>query len=313
MTVGAGGFLPIRTVPSIQADKVSLQYESCGNPADPPILLVMGLGMQLIMWPEPLCEMLAAKGFHVVRFDNRDVGLSSHLDHLGSPNIAVATLKYLLRLPLRADYLIDDMARDTAALLDALRIPRAHVVGVSMGGMIAQNLAASAPTKVASLTSIMSTTGKRSLPRPTSKARRALLRAPAKPGDVEGATRRLMSVLRDIGSQTHPPEPGYLREMCERHVRRSYDPAGVARQLIAIAASGDRTAAVRRIQAPTLGLHGDEDPLVRPACGEETARVIRDAGGNAKLEIIRGMGHDLPIPLLPQLAQRITEQCLRHS
>jgi pimeloyl-ACP methyl ester carboxylesterase len=256
--------------------------------------------------------MLAAKGFYVVRFDNRDVGLSSHLDHLGSPNIALATLKYLLRLPLKADYLIDDMARDAAALLDALGIARAHLVGASMGGMIAQNLAANAPAKVASLTSIMSTTGNRSLPPPTSRARRALLRAPAKPGDVEGATRRLMSVLRDIGSQTHPAEKGYLRELCERHVRRSYDPAGVARQLIAVAASGDRTTVVRRIRVPALVLHGDEDPLLRPGCGEETARVIRDAGGDAKLEIIRGMGHDLPVPLLPQLAERIAEHCLRH-
>ena len=213
---------------------------------------------------------------------------------------------------MKAAYLIDDMARDTAALLDALRIPRAHVVGASMGGMIAQNLAANAPAKVASLTSIMSTTGKRSLPQPTSRARRALLRGPAKPGDVEGATRRLMSVLRDIGSQTHPAEEGYLRDLCEKHVRRSYDPAGVARQLMAVAASGDRTAVVRRIKVPTLVLHGDEDPLVRPACGEETARVIRDAGGDTKLEIIRGMGHDLPVPLLPQLAERIVEHCLAH-
>jgi proline iminopeptidase len=299
-------------VPSIQADKVSLQYEAFGNPADPAIVLVMGLGMQLIMWPERLCEMLVAKGFHVVRFDNRDVGLSSHLDHLGSPNVALATLKYLLRLPLRAAYLVDDMARDTAALLDALGIHRAHMVGASMGGMIAQNLAANAPAKVASLTSIMSTTGKRSLPQPTARARRALLRVPAKRGDVEGATRRLMSVLRDIGSQTHPAEEGYLRDLCERHVRRSYDPAGVTRQLIAIAASGDRTAVVRRIKAPTLVLHGDEDPLLRPPCGEETARVIRDAGGDARLELIRGMGHDLPVPLLPQLAERIAEHCLRH-
>ncbi len=299
-------------MPSIQADKVSLQYESFGDSADPSILLVMGLGMQLIMWPDQLCEMFVAKGFHVVRFDNRDVGLSTHLDHLGVPNIAVATLKYLLRVPLKANYLIDDMARDTAALLDALAIPRAHVVGASMGGMIAQSLAANAPTKVASLTSIMSTTGKRSLPQPTSRARRALLRRPAKIGDVEGATRQLMSVLRDIGSQTHPAAAGYLRHQCERHVRRSYDPAGVARQLMAVVASGDRTAAVRLIKAPTLVLHGDEDPLVRLPCGEETARVIRDAGGDARLEIIRGMGHDLPVPLLPQLAERIAEHCLKH-
>lgn len=299
-------------MPSIQADQVALEYESFGNPADPPIILVMGLGMQMIMWPERLCEMLAEKGFHVVRFDNRDVGLSTHLTHLGVPNIPVATLKYLLRLPLKAPYLIEDMARDTAALMDALGIRRAHLVGASMGGMIAQNLAALAPAKVASLTSIMSTTGKRTLPQPTSKARKALMRGPAKRGDVEGAIVRLMSVLRDIGSQTHPAEEDYLRGICERHVRRAYDPAGVARQLIAVAASGDRTAVVRRIKAPTLVLHGDEDPLVRPGCGEETARVIRDAGADARLEIVRGMGHDLPVPLLPRIAELIVEHCRRH-
>jgi pimeloyl-ACP methyl ester carboxylesterase len=300
-------------VTAIQADGVKLEYESFGSPADPTIVLVMGLGMQLIMWPEALCQLLVAKGFRVVRFDNRDVGLSTHLDHLGAPNVTLATIKYLLRLPLKSGYLIDDMARDTAGLLDALGIARAHVVGASMGGMIAQNLAANAPAKVASLTSIMSTTGKRSLPQPTSQARRALLMPPAKKGDVEGATRRLMHVLRAIGSKTHPAEEGYLRALCERHVRRSYDPAGVARQLVAIAASGDRTKVVRRVKAATLVIHGDEDPLVRPPCGEETACVIRDGGGNASAEIVRGMGHDLPVPLLPQIAELIAAHCRRHN
>jgi len=300
-------------VPAIQADGVKLEYESFGNPADPTIVLVMGLGMQMIMWPDAFCEMLAAKGFRVVRFDNRDAGLSTQLDQHGAPNVALATLKYLLRLPLKSPYLIDDMARDTAALLDALGIARTHVVGASMGGMIAQNLAANAPQKVASLTSIMSTTGKRSLPQPTSQARRALLLPPAKRGDLEAATQRLVSVLRVIGSRTHPAEEGYLRGLCERHVRRAHNPAGVARQLVAIAASGDRTAIVRRIKAPTLVIHGDEDPLVRPACGEETARVIREGGGEARVEVIRGMGHDLPVPLLPELAERIAAHCRRHA
>jgi len=248
-----------------------------------------------------------------VRFDNRDVGLSTHLDQLGAPNVTIATIKFLLRLPIKAPYRIDDMARDTAALFDALGISRAHLVGASMGGMISQNLAANFPPRLASLTSIMSTTGKRSLPPPTSQARRALLQPPAKRGDIEGATRRLMHVLRAIGSRTHPPEEGYLRNLCERHVRRSYDPAGVARQLIAIAASGDRTAAVRRIKAPTLVIHGDEDPLVRPPCGEETARVIREGGGDAHLEMVRGMGHDLPVPLLAQLAELIAAHCRAHA
>ncbi len=292
-------------MPAIQADGVTLEYESFGNPADPVILMIMGLGMQMVLWPDALCEMLAAKGLRVIRFDNRDVGLSTHFDRLGTPRIGLETLKYMLRLPVKAPYLIDDMARDTAGLLDALGIVRAHVVGASMGGMIAQNLAADFPGKVATLTSIMSTTGSRKLPKPTAKARRALLTPPARRGDIEGATRRMVNVLRDIGSVTHPAEEGYLRGLCERQVRRAHNPAGIARQLVAIAASGDRTKVVRRIKAPTLVIHGDEDPLVRPVCGEETARVIREGGGDARVAIVKGMGHDLPVPLLPRIAELI--------
>ena len=271
----------------------------------------MGLGVQMILWPEAFCEMLVAHGFHVVRFDNRDIGLSTSLDHLGTPRIAMEAVKYALHLPLKAPYLIDDMARDTLGLLDALQIQRAHLVGASMGGMIAQNVAAHWPGRVASLTSIMSTTGKRSLPPPTGNARRALMQPTARRGDFEGAVRRMVNVLGTIASTTHPPDPAELRAFCERHVRRSFNPAGATRQLVAIAASGDRTAVVKRIKAPTLVLHGDEDPLVKPACGEETARVIRAGGGDARIQLVRGMGHDLPVPLLPLLADSIAAHCRR--
>jgi pimeloyl-ACP methyl ester carboxylesterase len=186
-------------------------------------------------------------------------------------------------------------------------------VGASMGGMIAQNVAADFPARVATLTSIMSTTGNRKLPGPTAKARRALLTTPARRGDIEGATRRMVSVLRDIGSVTHPAEEGYLRGLCERQVKRAHNPAAVARQLVAIAASGDRTKTVRRIKAPTLVIHGDEDPLIPPAAGEDTARVIREGGGEARVAIVHGMGHDLPVPLLPQIAELIAEHCRRMS
>jgi pimeloyl-ACP methyl ester carboxylesterase len=298
-------------VPAVEANGLRLEYESFGDPAAPPIVLIMGLGVQMILWPDALCEMLAAEGFRVVRFDNRDAGLSTQLDHLGTPRIAWEALKFALHLPLKAPYLIDDMARDTVALLDALGIGRAHLVGASMGGMIAQNVAALAPARVASLTSIMSTTGKRSLPPPQASARKAMLQKPARRGDVEGAVRRMMNVLGTIGSRTHPTPEAALREMSERHVRRRYNPAAAARQLLAIAASGDRSAVVRRIQAPTLVLHGDEDVLLHPACGEETARVIRAAGGDVSLEMVRGMGHDLPAPLLPWIAERIAAHCAR--
>jgi pimeloyl-ACP methyl ester carboxylesterase len=302
-TIGANGST------TIEANGLTLEYESLGNEGDPTILLVMGLGLQMIMWPDAFCETLVAKGFRVVRFDNRDVGLSTQLDHLGTPRIGLEAIKFALHLPLKASYLIADMARDTAALMDALKIGRAHLVGVSMGGMIAQNLAADFPGKVASLTTIMSTTGKRSLPSPTSRARRALLQKPAKRGDVERAARQLMHVLKEIGSRTYPTDEAWLLALCERHVRRRHNPPAVARQLMAIVASGDRTSVVKRIKAPTLVIHGDEDPLVRQACGEETARVIREAGGNVSLEIVRGMGHDLPTPLLESLAERIARHC----
>jgi len=296
-------------MPDAVVDGVSLHYQSLGREDDPPIVLVMGLAMQMIAWPDALCEMLVVRGFRVVRFDNRDIGLSTHLDHLGVPSIALAYLKFLARLPLRAPYLIDDMARDTAGLIDALGLARAHVVGASMGGMIAQNLAARYPGKVASLTSIMSTTGRRSLPQPGWKTRRAILRPPARPGDVEGAVTRMMDILRVIGSRTYPADATSLRELCERHVRRSNHPAGAARQLLAIAASGDRTAVVRTIKAPALIVHGAEDPLVLPACGEDTVRAIRDGGGTARLALIAGMGHDFPLPLIARVADEIAAHC----
>ena len=297
---------------SLQANGITLEYESLGNPGDPAIVLVMGLGVQMILWPDAFCEMLAAKGFRVIRFDNRDVGLSSSLDHLGTPRIALAYLRYMLHLPLKAPYLIDDMARDTAALVEALGLGRAHLVGASMGGMIVQNAAASFPARVASVTSIMSTTGNRKLPPPTSRAMRALMQAPAKPGDVKAAARRLVNVLTAIGSQTYPADPADLLAFCERHAGRAHNPAGQARQFIAIAASGDRSDTIRRIKAPTLVIHGDEDALLLPACGVETARLIRDAGGDATLEVIHGMGHDLPVPLLPRITDLIANHCRAH-
>jgi pimeloyl-ACP methyl ester carboxylesterase len=300
-------------VPTLSADGLTFAYDERGDPAHPPIVLVMGLGMQSVMWPEKFCDLLAQRGFRVLRFDNRDIGLSARLDHLGMPNIAMEAVRYALRRPLKAPYLIEDMARDTRGVLDALGLARAHLVGASMGGMIAQNVAAAAPERVASLTSIMSTTGCRSLPSPSLRAFRALMAPPAPEGDVEGAIQRLMKVLRIIGSRSLPAEEGYLREMCERQVRRSYHPAGAARQLVAIAASGDRTEVVKRIKAPTLVLHGDEDPLLRPACAQATADAVRAGGGEARVEIVRGMGHDLPVPLIPQLVDSIAAHCRAHA
>jgi proline iminopeptidase len=298
-------------LPSLQANGITLEYESLGNPADPAIVLVMGLGVQMILWPDAFCETLAAKGFRVIRFDNRDAGLSSSLDHLGTPRIAIAYLLHMLHLPVKAPYRIDDMARDTVAFVEALGLARAHLVGASMGGMIVQNAAALFPARVASVTSIMSTTGNRKLPPPTSQAMRALMQPPAKPGDVQAAARRLANVLQAIGSKTYPEDPAELLAFCVRHAARAHNPPGQARQLIAIAASGDRSDVIRRIKAPTLVIHGDEDPLLRPECGADTARVIREAGGDVTLEIVHGMGHDLPTQLLQHITELIANHCRR--
>ena len=296
-------------MPNIDANGLSLHYESLGNENDPPILLIMGLAVQMILWPDAFCQMLVNSGFRVIRFDNRDVGLSTKLDHLGVPNVPIEYAKFMLRLPLKSYYLIDDMAADTAALIDALRLKRPHIVGASMGGMIAQNLAANYPDKVSTLTSIMSTTGRRSLPKPTWKTMRAIMQPPAKRDDTQGAINRMVKVFDVISSKTYPPDPTYMREFCTRHIERANYPQGGARQLMAIAASDDRTYTVRKIKAPTLVIHGDEDKLVSPVCGMETAREIVYGGGKAKVSIIKGMAHDFPEPLLRQITEEIVGHC----
>ena len=298
-------------MPDVRVGDLTLSYDSRGRDDHPPIVLVMGLAMQLIVWPDEFCDALVANGFRVIRFDNRDTGLSTHLESLGSPFMALHTLKYFLRIGVDAPYTVDDMAADTAGLIDALGLKRAHVVGASMGGMIAQNVAAQFPDRVASVVSMMSTTGKRSLPSPRWSALMALLQPQAVKGDFEGAVRRMMSVLRAIESRSYPADEARLRNLCEQHVRRSYDPPGGARQLLAIAASGDRTESVRRIRVPTHVIHGDQDRLIHPEAGFDTARTIVDAGGDATLSIIDGMGHDLPAPLLPRIVDEIVGHCRR--
>jgi proline iminopeptidase len=291
-------------MPRVAAHGLEFEYEILGNENDPPLLLIMGLGMQLVAWPDAFCEKLAASGFRVIRFDNRDIGLSSHFDHLGVPNIPWEFVKYQMHLPVQAPYRIDDMADDTAAFIDALGVAPVHVVGASMGGMIAQNLSARFPDKVRSLTSIMSTTGSRRLPKPTLAATSAMLTAPAKRGDVEGGTARMFKLFRAIGGRIQDSDAA-LWAHCERHVRRSYRPAGTARHLLAVAASGDRTEVVRRIGRPALVIHGSDDPLLPVEHGRATARQI----GGATLLVIEGMGHDLPVSLHDRLTSAIARHC----
>lgn len=288
----------------ICSNGIELEVEIHGAPDAMPVLMIMGLGMQLVSWPPELIAALASRGLRPIVFDNRDVGLATKFDAWGRPNLVKVSLQHALRLPIRAPYLLSDMARDALGVLDALDIERAHVVGVSMGGMIAQLLAGLAPTRIGALTLIMTTTGSRKLPGPTMAARRALLSRPAG-SDIGALVDHGVRVWRTIGSPRYPASDDSLRARVERSIRRAWHPQGVARQLVAVSASGDRSAAVTRISQPTLVIHGRDDPLVPAACGVDLAARIPAA----RLELIEGMGHDMPIPLVPTLAQLIAAHC----
>jgi len=274
---------------TVTANGIRIEYESFGSHDAPVIVLIMGLGMQLIAWPDPFCQKLAGAGFRVIRFDNRDIGLSTYFDDRGVPNMVWQFIKARIGLRVRAPYDLNDMAADTVGLLDVLQIDKAHIIGASMGGMIAQQVAAKYPARVRSLVSIMSSTGNRSLPQATKEAQRALFARPANPTDQSSIVEHSMKIWGVIGSPGFPTEPAELRARTQRAVARSYHPQGVARQLVGILACGDRSKDLATIRTPTLVIHGDCDPLVRPACGEDTAKKIP----GAKLKIIKGMGHDM--------------------
>ncbi len=287
-------------MPQAQANGISLEYETFGSPADPAVLLIMGLGGQLLLWPEPLCRALAQGGYHVIRYDNRDVGLSSKIDSAGKPDLRRAGLRTLLGLPVRSGYSLEDMAEDARGLLDALNIRRAHIVGMSMGGMIGQILAARHPARLLSFTAIMTSSGNPRLPQPSLRLRLHLTRRP-KNLDRESLIRHSVTTWQLIGSPGYPTDEATLRAMVERDQQRSLYPRGMARQTMAILAAKSRLPLLPEIQAPTLVIHGEADPLVPVAAGRELARCIP----GAKLEIIPGMGHDLPTPLLPRIGQLI--------
>jgi pimeloyl-ACP methyl ester carboxylesterase len=274
------------------SEDITLAFEEIGDRAGPPLLMVHGLGTQMIAWRPEFLRMLADRGLRVITFDNRDAGLSTHLE--GMPDIrAMMGGDYST-----APYTLADMAEDTAGLLDALAVDRAHVLGVSMGGMIAQTLAATRPERVRSLTSIMSTTGERDVSQPTPEAQATLL-AP-RPRTVEEAEQRALEGARVFGSPGMLDED-WIRSLARRSYERAYDPPGFARQLAAIWASRDRTEQVRGIKAPALVIHGEADPLVPAAGGRATAAAIE----GAELLVIEGMGHDLPRPLWPRIVDAV--------
>lgn len=290
----------------VHANGLQIEVDDQGPKDGPAVLLIMGLGMQLIAWPQALVNALVGRGFRVVRFDNRDMGLSQGFDHAGMPNMALAGLKYALHLPVSSPYTLADMGRDALGVLDALGIAQAHVCGASMGGMIAQHLAASAPQRVASLTLMMTTSGARSLPQPPWPVRKALMSRPRAPG-ADAAVKWILQVLRVIGSPAYPMSPEALRERALASVQRAWHPEGSARQLLAVVADGDRTPLLSRITAPTRIVHGIADPLVPVACGHDLAAHI----AGAETDFIAGMGHDLPEALLDRFAQGIADNAAR--
>jgi len=275
---------------------LEIAYETFGEPDDTPVLLVMGLATQMVGWPDDFCRGLAERGLFVVRFDNRDIGLSTHLDDAGAPDIMTVLGGDHSSVP----YGLADLADDTVGLLDALGLGSAHVVGASMGGMIAQLVALRHPARVRSLTSIMSTTGDPAVGAPAEAAMAVLLAPPA--SDREGAVQRAVDTYRVIGSPGFEFDETGLRQRAGLSFDRAYDPAGVARQLAAILTTADRTPDLARITAPTLVIHGAHDALMNVSGGRATAAAIPDA----ELLVVDGMGHDLPREVWPELLDRIT-------
>jgi pimeloyl-ACP methyl ester carboxylesterase len=295
-------------MPTANANGLALEYESLGDEKGEPLLLIMGLGAQMTRWPAALTDKLVAAGFRVIRFDNRDVGLSQKLDAAGPPNMAAIVEALGRGAKPDAAYTLDDMAADAVGLLDALGIRRAHIVGASMGGMIAQLVAADYPDRVLSLTSIMSTTGAPDLPRATPEAMAVLNdRGPDPQKDFEGFLAHSVKGSRVIGSPGYPADEAELRERAAADFRRCYYPVGFARQYAAVMASGERRSKLGRIKAPTVVVHGEADPLVPLAGGRDTADNI----AGAELEVITGMGHDLPMAVHDKVVAAIVRAAER--
>ena len=283
-----------------KANGIELCYDTFGDPAAPPLLLIMGLAGQMIAWDEDFCSQLASKGYWVIRFDNRDIGLSTRFPQHGTPDLMALLGQALMRKPVIAPYALRDMAADAIGLLDALEIDKAHVLGVSMGGGIVQEMAINHPGRLRTMTSIMSSTGDPGLPQATPEAMGVLLAPPPKTKEEYfEAYKRTWTVLRGPG---FPLDEAKDMERAAHNWERGLNPPGVARQLAAILASGNRTDALKGVGIPTLVIHGDADPLVRLEGGRATAKAIP----GAKLLVVERMGHALPISMWPQLIEAIT-------
>lgn len=285
----------------IRANGISLEVQDHGSPQGEPLVLIMGLGMQLVAWPDDFVASLVARGFRVIRFDNRDIGLSQSFAQLGVPRVGLAMLKHAFGLTVRSPYSLADMADDTAGLLDALGIQSAHVCGASMGGMIAQQLAVRHAQRVKSLTLMMTSSGARHLPHPTLRVRAALASKAPDASNMNALVAHYARIYRLIGSPGYPAPAAELNARVELAVRRSFRPTSVARQLMAIAADGDRSALLGEISLPTQIIHGRADPLVPLPAGLDLAAKI----AGAQIDVIDGMGHDLPTLLWPRFVDGI--------
>lgn len=305
-------------MPRARANGIELEYAVEGPADGPRLLLIMGIGQQMVAWPRALLDALAQAGLHTIRYDARDTGLSTHLDAAALPSLAEKPASAGRRPEIAvnlaggarafAPYTLDDMADDAAGLLDHLGIERAHVLGVSMGGMVAQLFAARHPARTQSLISVMSTTSEPGLPGPTPAALAAIMRRPA--ANTEAAVvAHGVAARRALGSPGYPTPDEYWAEATRAAYRRDFSPAGFARHLAAVVASGARRDILPTVQAPALVLHGADDPLVPAACGARTAELLP----NARLEIVEGMGHDLAPSLCPRLAEHFVGHVRAHS
>lgn len=282
----------------VQAGELSFCVETRGNPAGEPVIFIMGLGAQMTLWPEALLDHYANEGFRVIRFDNRDIGLSSHLkDRLAGHPVAVMA-RHRMGLPVAAPYTLHHMADDVCQVMGALRLASAHLVGVSMGGMISQLVAANRPERVRSATLIMTSTNSPRLPMPKPKLIWRLAGIGAKGHDEASVVARSLDFWKAIQSPGYPPREQEVRDRIVREYRRSYHPAGILRQTRAILATGSLSSATRRIRVPVSVIHGLADPLVRPVAAEQLGYLMP----HARVEMIEGMGHDLPEPLLPRFS-----------
>ncbi len=286
-------------MPEITANGIKIAYETHGSSDAPVALLIMGLGGQLTMWPDKLVEDLVSGGYRVIIFDNRDIGLSHHHSGEKTPNILRQIILRRIGIRSKTPYDLRDMAKDTIGLMDALKLDRAHLVGISMGGMIGQHVAAMASDRVSSLTAIMTTTGNPKLPRPSGAVMKAMIRRGPQPTTREAIIDQSVATFGVIGTPGEDQNTNGMRDRITRSYDRNFNPAGVLRQMSAIVASGDFRKYTRSVQAPTLVIHGDADPLVPIEGGRDIAKLVR----GARMETMEGMGHDVPPRFLPKITQ----------